>query len=50
MIKISLFSFLLYSVFCTAQTEPIKIEGNAQGTTYHITYFDKKNRDLQPAI
>jgi thiamine biosynthesis lipoprotein len=50
MIKISLFSFLLYSIFCTAQTEPIKIEGSAQGTTYHITYFDKKNRDLQPEI
>ena len=50
MIKISLFSFILYSIFCTAQTEPIKIEGSAQGTTYHITYFDKKNRDLQPEI
>lgn len=50
MIRISLLSFLLYSIFCTAQTEPIKIEGSAQGTTYHITYFDKKNRDLQPEI
>lgn len=29
---------------------PIKIEGNAQGTTYHITYFDKKNRNLKSEI
>ncbi len=33
-----------------AQTEPIKIEGKAQGTTYHITYFDTKYRNLQPDI
>jgi len=33
-----------------AQQEPIKIEGEAQGTTYHITYFDQKNRDLKPEI
>ncbi len=30
--------------------EPIKIEGNAQGTSYHITYFDKQTRDFQPEI
>lgn len=29
---------------------PIKIEGNAQGTTYHISYFDKNNRNLKPEI
>jgi thiamine biosynthesis lipoprotein len=28
----------------------IKISGEAQGTTYHITYFDSKNRNLQPEI
>jgi len=32
------------------QSSPIKIEGNAQGTTYHITYFDAKNRNFQPEI
>jgi thiamine biosynthesis lipoprotein len=40
-------------VFVTIQInaqEPIKIEGNAQGTTYHITYFDKKNRNLKVEI
>jgi len=26
------------------------ISGFAQGTTYHITYFDEKNRDLKPEI
>jgi len=25
------------------QQEPVKIEGNTQGTTYHITYFDEQN-------
>lgn len=33
-----------------SQTEPVRIEGQAQGTTYHITYFDKQNRDFQPEI
>lgn len=33
-----------------SQTEPIKIEGLAQGTTYHITYYDNEKRDLKPAI
>ena len=40
-----LFSFLVFS-----QDEPILIAGNTQGTTYHITYYDKKNRNLQPKI
>jgi thiamine biosynthesis lipoprotein len=33
-----------------SQTEPVRIEGQAQGTTYHITYYDLKNRDFQPEI
>jgi len=33
-----------------AQTEPIKIAGNAQGSTYHITYFDSLNRNFQSEI
>jgi len=32
------------------QSSAMKIEGNAQGTTYHITYFDAKNRNFQPEI
>lgn len=48
--KLLILCVVLVSAFCYSQTEPIKIEGSAQGTTYHITYFDKKNRDLQPEI
>jgi thiamine biosynthesis lipoprotein len=33
-----------------SQVEPIYLEGLAQGTSYHITYFDKKQRDLQKEI
>ncbi len=33
-----------------AQEEPMKFEGLAQGTTYHITYFDKQERDFQPEV
>lgn len=42
--------FLLYSITIYSQQEPVKIEGEAQGTTYHITYFDNQNRDFQPEI
>ncbi len=42
-----IFSFV---VLTYSQQEPLRIEGKAQGTTYHITYFDKKNRNFQPAI
>ncbi len=38
-------SRLLYS-----QQEPVKFGGNAQGSTYHITYFDEQNRNFQPEI
>ena len=41
---------LFYSASLYSQQESIKIEGNAQGTTYHITYFDTQNRNLQPEI
>jgi thiamine biosynthesis lipoprotein len=40
----------LNSMISQAQQEPLKIEGNAQGTTYHITYYDTKNRNLKPEI
>jgi FAD:protein FMN transferase len=33
-----------------AQEEPVRIEGKAQGTTYHIIYYDQLNRDFQPEI
>jgi FAD:protein FMN transferase len=30
--------------------DPIKIEGRTMGTTYHITYFDKQNRNFTQPI
>lgn len=44
------FLFILLESFIYGQEFQIKIEGEAQGTTYHITYFDATNRDLQPEI
>jgi thiamine biosynthesis lipoprotein len=40
--------FFTTTVFC--QSKPVKIEGKAQGTTYHITYFEVQNRNFQPEI
>ena len=37
--------FILNTISIYSQQEPIMIEGVAQGTSYHITYFDKKNRN-----
>jgi thiamine biosynthesis lipoprotein len=42
------FFALLFSV--NGQVEPMYLEGQAQGTTYHITYFDEKQRDWQKDI
>lgn len=47
---VSVICFGLCTTALQAQQEPIKIEGNAQGTTYHITYFDKKERNLKTEI
>lgn len=45
-----LFLMLLFSALTYSQIEPTIIEGEAQGTTYHITYYDEQNRNLQPEI
>ena len=42
-------------LFCTfkvvsQQLESATIDGETQGTTYHITYLDTKHRNLQPEI
>ena len=42
--------FVFYFVSVFSQTEPIRIEGYAQGSTYHIAYYDTKNRDFQQEI
>jgi len=44
-------SFFFFSTTVMySQQEPVRFGGNAQGTTYHITYFDKQNRNFQPEI
>ncbi len=30
--------------------EPIRLEGNTMGTSYHITYFDLRSRNFQDAV
>jgi thiamine biosynthesis lipoprotein len=42
--------YLLFTRTVFAQEEAIYLEGSAQGTTYHIQYFDVKNRNLQKDI
>lgn len=37
-------------IFLKAQQEPIKFGGNAQGSTYHITYYGNDGRDFQKEI
>jgi thiamine biosynthesis lipoprotein len=51
--KIFLFGFLFYSFSIYAQNielETLYFEGEAQGATYHITYYDLQNRDFQSEI
>jgi thiamine biosynthesis lipoprotein len=51
--KKSIVTFGFIMIFISgvySQTEPLKIEGQAQGTTYHITYYDEQKRDFQPEI
>jgi thiamine biosynthesis lipoprotein len=50
------FSFLmawslpLFAEAATLETPMVLISGEAQGTTYHIKYFDDKNRDFKVEI
>jgi FAD:protein FMN transferase len=30
--------------------EPVRLEGRTMGTTYHITYFDKRQRNFQESV
>lgn len=48
--KIFLLTILTVSTIVLAQQKPIVFDGFAQGTTYHITYFDKKDRFLKNDI
>ena len=44
------FIFFINLILAQQPLQPFKIEGYAQGTTYHITYFDSLNRDFKPEI
>lgn len=48
--KIIYFTLLFFTALAYSQVEPTIIEGEIQGTTYHITYYDQQNRNLQPEI
>jgi thiamine biosynthesis lipoprotein len=41
---------ILLQTVCFSLSDLIKIEGYTQGTTYHISYFDSEQRNLQPEI
>lgn len=47
---IYLFIFFLSTYNIFSQVEPTIFEGETQGTTYHITYYDEQNRNLQLEI
>lgn len=49
-LKYILVLFFLKSYSLFSQDKEVKIEGYAQGSTYHITYIDKQNRDFQVEI
>ena len=42
--------FTSITLSVNAQNEAVKISGIAQGTTYHITYYDQKNRNFKTEI
>jgi FAD:protein FMN transferase len=43
--------FITHTTLLLAQpTQPVRLSGEAQGTTYHITYYDSKGRNFQPQI
>jgi thiamine biosynthesis lipoprotein len=41
---------LITTISSYSQLESAEIEGDTQGTTYHIIYLDTKHRNLQPEI
>lgn len=45
--RILFLNLLFISSISFSQKEPFYFEGNAQGTTFHITYFDTLERDFQ---
>ena len=55
--RISLYSVVLLAAVTAVMffrrnevEEPIRVEGKTMGTTYHITYFDKKGRNFKNSV
>lgn len=42
--------FSLMAVSCTQQNQPIRLQGQAQGTYYNIAYYDPQHRNFQPQV
>lgn len=45
-----IFILILFTNSLFSQNEPVAFDGFAQGTTYHISYYDKENRFLKKKI
>lgn len=45
-----LFYVMLFPWVAFSQQNPIVINGEAQGSTYHIVYFDKQNRNFKQEV
>ena len=55
--KNAIYSMLLFTMVIAvwwdrhgSRPEPIQIEGETMATTYHVTYFDEKNRNFKKSI
>src|SRR5688500_16091037 len=55
--KNAIYSMLLFAIIISvwwarhgSRPEPIQIEGETMATTYHITYFDEKNRNFKKSV
>jgi FAD:protein FMN transferase len=47
---VSMFVVYKYRQGKASEGEPIRIEGKTMGTTYHITYFDERNRNFTASV
>lgn len=48
--RILIISSLVLLASCADKSQPIRIQGEAQGTYYSIAYYDDQQRDLKPQI
>lgn len=50
LLLVSMFGVYMYRKNQTQVPQPILVEGQTMGTTYHITYFDSANRNFKISI